>query len=632
MALIDLLPSLVRMSKLYVNAKKVFDSNKNAGDALVEIRKIEKHWSGSSGFPVKTYEPLTAIGVCIGFIDVAKMYIELDAPDDALRCLMDVDDALWESLQKLPQTMQNKSRIDTAFQNIIFARAYMAKAHAQKKDYEICVELLEGAIDMANKMAVHNPSVQFFQDLYDDSILLSYKVYSYLKEKHPNNKSSYVKLFKEAYAIMLKDDPGNSRLEKYLKETENDYQPDGFEWLMDEVFNEQNYKDFLENHNIDPSSLLKVIEYEKELENLNKGLECYLIGEDYERGRNVTQDYKKAVEWYEKAIEYGNTDAEFSLGRCYYQGEGVEQNIPKAIELYRIAAEKDNVEAQSYLGIHLIEEDGVEAAKWLLNAAEQDDMVAQGFLGIMYCNGIGVEQDEVQALNWLREAAAQDDNYSKYEIGAAYEDGIGVDADIKQALKWYKAAALQGYEKAIEKLDSMQGEYASIIDSIPSAEDIVKMGDSYLTGENGMPKDENKALACFMEAAEQGDEIAQYKLFLHHLKEKNKLEAAKLCHRLAKRAFSVGQYWFGRCCDEGYGVEQNVLESVKWFWRAAAGGYADAQYKLAKLYNGYGSYLRYNPLKAKELYQLAANQGHEDAKQALEKDLLIPDNFKPSSL
>ena len=76
---------------------------------------------------------------------------------------------------------------------------------------------------MANHMAVHNPSVKFFQDVYDDSILLSYKVYSYLKEKHPNNKSSYVKLFKEAYATMLKDDPGNSRLEKYLKETEFDF-------------------------------------------------------------------------------------------------------------------------------------------------------------------------------------------------------------------------------------------------------------------------------------------------------------------------------------------------------------------------------------------------------------------------
>lgn len=617
MALVDLLPDLVRMSKLYVNAKKVFDSNKNAGEALVEIRKIEKHWSGSSGFPVKNAEPLTAIGVCIGLIDVAKMYIDLDAPDDALRCLMDVDDALWESLQKLPQTMQNKSRIDTAFQNIIFARAYMAKAHAQKKDYNTCVVLLEDAMNMANHMAVHNPSVKFFQDVYDDSILLSYKVYSYLKEKHPNNKSSYVKLFKEAYATMLKDDPGNSRLEKYLKETENDDQPNVIEWMMDKVINYQNHKD-------DP-----IYEIAKDMVR-NKGLECYLIGEDYEKGRNVTQDYKRAVEWYEKAIEYGNTDAEFSLGRCYYQGEGVEQNIPKAIELYRIAAEKDNVDAQSCLGIHLIEEDGVEAAKWLLNAAEQDDVDAQCFLGIMYGNGIGVEQDEAQSLNWLREAAAQDDDYSKYEIGAAYEDGIGVDADIKQALKWYKAAALQGYEKAIEKLDSMQGEYASIIDSIPSAEDIVKMGDSYLTGENGMPKDKNKALACFMEAAEQGDKIAQYKLFLHHLKEKNKVEAAKLCHRLAKRGFSVGQYWFGRCCDEGYGVEQNVLESVKWFWRAAAGGYTDAQYKLAKSYEQ-GYYLQYNPIKAKELYQLAVNQGHEDAKKALE-NLNIPENFKPSLL
>ena len=223
MALVDLLPNLVRMSKLYVNAKKVFDSNKNAGEALVEIRKIEKHWSGSSGFPVKTYEPLTAIGVSIGLIDVAKMYIELDAPDDALRCLMDVDDALYNSMQKLPQTEHNRSRIETAFQKLIFARAYMAKALAQKREYIKCVELLKDAINEANYLAGNNPSIKFFQDVYDDSILLSYKVYTYIKEHHLRYNPIFVALFRDAYATALEEDAGNCRLERYVKETEQDY-------------------------------------------------------------------------------------------------------------------------------------------------------------------------------------------------------------------------------------------------------------------------------------------------------------------------------------------------------------------------------------------------------------------------
>ena len=335
--------------------------------------------------------------------------------------------------------------------------------------------------------------------------------------------------------------------------------------------------------------------------------------------------------------EKGNAEAQYILGTYLFSGEKIKEDRSAAVKLFEKSAEQGYVKAQRKLGMCLcggygIKKNIAEGLKWLSKAEKQGDAIAAFSLGGRYFYGDGVEKNVDLAAMYFRKAAEMGDADAQKALGLCYEDGIGVDADIKQALKWYKAAAQQGYEKAIEKLDSMQGEYASIIDSIPSAEDIVKMGDSYLTGENGMPKDENKALACFMEAAEQGDEIAQYKLFLHHLKEKNKLEAAKLCHRLAKRAFSVGQYWFGRCCDEGYGVEQNVLESVKWFWRAAAGGYADAQYKLAKLYNGYGSYLRYNPLKAKELYQLAANQGHEDAKQALEKDLLIPDNFKPSLL
>ena len=89
-----------------------------------------------------------------------------------------------------PSMIPDKSKIATAFENLILAKQYRAKAVAQKKDYDTCVELLKEAINMSNHMLVHNPSVQFFQDIYEDSIVFSYKVYSYLREHQSNDKSS----------------------------------------------------------------------------------------------------------------------------------------------------------------------------------------------------------------------------------------------------------------------------------------------------------------------------------------------------------------------------------------------------------------------------------------------------------
>jgi uncharacterized protein len=41
----------------------------------------------------------------------------------------------------------------------------------------------------------------------------------------------------------------------------------------------------------------------------------------YDNGRGVKQDYKKAIEWYEKSANQGNTKAQFNLGIMYANGQ-----------------------------------------------------------------------------------------------------------------------------------------------------------------------------------------------------------------------------------------------------------------------------------------------------------------------
>ncbi len=60
----------------------------------------------------------------------------------------------------------------------------------------------------------------------------------------------------------------------------------------------------------------------------------------------VEQDYKKALEWYEKAADLGNTSGMNQIGYLYYYGSGVEQSNEKALEWFDKAAALGNEKAK----------------------------------------------------------------------------------------------------------------------------------------------------------------------------------------------------------------------------------------------------------------------------------------------
>ena len=74
----------------------------------------------------------------------------------------------------------------------------------------------------------------------------------------------------------------------------------------------------------------------------------YNLGYCFDKGEGVEQNLAKAVEWYTKAAEKGNSSAMYNLGYCFQRGKGVEQNRTKAVEWYTKAqdAGNENAEAQ----------------------------------------------------------------------------------------------------------------------------------------------------------------------------------------------------------------------------------------------------------------------------------------------
>jgi TPR repeat protein len=66
-------------------------------------------------------------------------------------------------------------------------------------------------------------------------------------------------------------------------------------------------------------------------------------------GCGVSQDYKVAMEWFQKAASNGNDSAQYFIGYLYENGHGVTKTVDTATEWYQKAAENNNEEAKKSL-------------------------------------------------------------------------------------------------------------------------------------------------------------------------------------------------------------------------------------------------------------------------------------------
>ena len=68
----------------------------------------------------------------------------------------------------------------------------------------------------------------------------------------------------------------------------------------------------------------------------------------YKHGQGVDVNYKKAIEWYKKAAEQGDAQAQYNVGVMYEFGpQGVDQSDSMAMRWYAKAAAQNDVDAQA---------------------------------------------------------------------------------------------------------------------------------------------------------------------------------------------------------------------------------------------------------------------------------------------
>lgn len=167
------------------------------------------------------------------------------------------------------------------------------------------------------------------------------------------------------------------------------------------------------------------------------------------------------VEWYKKAAEAENAEAQYALAELYLKGDGVPKNFPTAAQLFRRCAEKGNLARCQYaLGLLYtrglgVPKSDVEAVLWQQKAADQNFMPAITHVGLALLEGRGIQKDEEAARKMLERAAEGDEPNAQYTLGRIYERGLGTKKDPVVAMKWFILAAEQAHREATQKVEEL---------------------------------------------------------------------------------------------------------------------------------------------------------------------------------
>ncbi|SHI62726.1 tetratricopeptide repeat protein [Pseudobutyrivibrio xylanivorans] len=190
----------------------------------------------------------------------------------------------------------------------------------------------------------------------------------------------------------------------------------------------------------------------------------YYLGYIYEKGIGVTQDYKKAYDYYNRVVRSSSTAlndrdsinlSNIAIGIMYIKGYGVGVDTDAALEHFTVASDNSSPKASYYIGQMYekgigVDKDYEKAMEYYLKAADFDFAPALNQIGYLYYNGYGVDVDFASAVYYQKLAALQGYAIAQVNLGFLYENGYGVERNLETALSYYEMAANSGYEGATE--------------------------------------------------------------------------------------------------------------------------------------------------------------------------------------
>lgn len=323
------------------------------------------------------------------------------------------------------------------------------------------------------------------------------------------------------------------------------------------------------------------------------------------------KDYANALKFAQEAADKGNEDGLKALGDLYLNGFGVVKDEHAAFENYMQAAALGATTALNQIGwMYMnacgVDEDAEQAFFWFNEAAQKGLDVGMYNVACCYQNGYGVGQDEEVAAEWFKKAAEAGWLDAMFELGKYYLNTL---IDFDKAKMWLTKAANQGHADAINCLGvyyaDTEGDFKEAVKyykkaielGIPNAYRNLAL--CYHEGK-GVKKDEKKAKELLAKASELGVEDAGEIQSSINNEEDNRLideankdfkpgskniaKAVRVYKTLAEKGNPRAQHNYAIAYLNGWGVNKNIAEAVKWLSTSADNGFALACLSLAELY------------------------------------------------
>lgn len=338
----------------------------------------------------------------------------------------------------------------------------------------------------------------------------------------------------------------------------------------------------------------------KILKDLPKAIECFQVSSDkgclraqmilsecYLKGDGVTQSFTKGLELLQGVADKGEMEAQYMLSNWYEKGVmGVSKDSKKANELLRRSASSDykpallKMEIQSFLSSNkdIVTEsetrnyktysDSAAGPNWAIKRIKilmnHKQFMAHYVFGMMTFHGLyGLEKNKSIACGYFIEAANQDLDVAQHMLAKCYLWGEGVQKDPEKAAEYFQLAAKHGHPEASSILACM-----------------------LMTGMDGVPQNESRAVELFRKAASRGEGTARraleslqptlesrYQQGLNYFNNttamKDNAKAFDCFLYAANLGHAEAQSYVGLCYEQALGVERNDAKSAEYYFLAA---------------------------------------------------------------
>lgn len=285
-------------------------------------------------------------------------------------------------------------------------------------------------------------------------------------------------------------------------------------------------------------------------------------------------------------------DAMFYLASSYGSGGlGLEPDHARAYELYHKTAMRMNHGESAYrlavcneIGVG-VKQDTLKAMAWYKKAAQLGNPSAMYKLGMMSFYGLlGQPQNQAEGITWLQRAAEKADKenpHALHELALLYERSEPA-SNIPDQQQQQPSIISQDFKKAFDLfLRAAKLGYA------PSQ---FRLGSCYEYGTLGCPVNARRSIAWYTRAASEHDdpesELALSGWYLtgsNGILDQSDTEAYLWARKAADRGLAKAEYALAYFTEVGIGVEPDMDEARKWYFKAAAKKHPKALARLQDL-------------------------------------------------